>query len=222
MLEKKKERRRAWYFFFKHWRVCMLLSQQQAEAEVRAPYIALLQEEGFLQQLLLRMINHRVQDFSDPLTSTLVLMATSPLQFVLCESGLLPFRTNLLPVMQYGWISPEERQRLAALVQRIPSEQLHETIETNGQYTLTVLPFTHNVSSSPSVCHLCRTQLLNAFVDLMLLRGCDTTTKEEGDAMIINSTLCNIVLQRFWSRVPTPSEVVNQIMARLPLAASYA
>ena len=33
--------------------------------------------------------------------------------------------------------------------------------------------------------------------------------------------ICNIVLQRFWSRVPTPSEVVNQIMARLPLAASY-
>jgi len=203
----------------------------QIDAELRAPYVALLQEEGFLQRMLLHMINHRVQDFSDPLTSTLVLMATSPLQFVLCESGLLPFKTNLLPVMQYGSLTVEERARLAALVQRVSTDQLHETIESNGQYTLTVLPFTHNASSSPTVCFVCRTRLLHAFVDVMLSGSTKadataTTTMMADDtnnnSVIVNSTLCNIVLQRFWSRVPTPSEVVNQIMARLPMAASYA
>ena len=212
----------------------------QIDAELRAPYVALLQGEGFLQRMLLHMINHRVQDFSDPLTSTLVLMATSPLQFVLCESGLLPFKTNLLPVMQYGSLTVDERARLAALVQRVSTDQLHETIESNGQYTLTVLPFTHNASSSPTVCFVCRTRLLHAFVDVMLsgsnsgsssaqAAAATTTTTAADDhhnnnnnSVIVNSTLCNIVLQRFWSRVPTPSEVVNQIMARLPMAASYA
>ncbi len=56
---------------------------------LRDAFLELVLDETFLRRVLLHALNHRVQDFPDPLTTTLVLMATSPLQCSLCESGLL-------------------------------------------------------------------------------------------------------------------------------------
>ena len=175
--------------------------------EVRETFLGLVHNEEFIRRALLHMVNNRVQDFQDPLTSTLVLMATASLQIVLCDSGLLVCKTSLLPVMQYALFSQDERARLHALLQRMDHDQLYETIESSGQYTLTVLPFNQNQGSSASVFHLCNQRLLTAFVDVMMTqKGCDRA---------VNSALCNIVLQRFWSRVSTPSDVVTAIMHRL-------
>ena len=187
----------------------------QPSLDVRAVFLAMVHNDDFIRRALVHMINHRVQDFQDPLTSTLVLMATAPLQLVLCESGLLLFKTNLLPVMQYGLLTGQERTDLGQIVETMTQEHLHETVECSGQYTLAVLPFAlhhhHTGSNAPSF-HLCKQQLLLNFVDAMMLA--------EGEAQpsrdpAVCGTLCSIVLQRFWSRVCTSSEIVSAVMARL-------
>ena len=165
-------------------------------ASARDTFLGMVHSDGFIRRAVLHAVNHRVQDFADPLTHTLVLMATAPLQLMLCESGLLPFKTNLLPVLPYSLLTAQERALLHTLIQEQTDADLHETIESNGQYTLTLV--------GGQTAHLCKQRLLYAFVDLMLRGG------TEADAV-----LCGIVLQRFWSRVSTPSEVVSHVMARL-------
>jgi hypothetical protein len=239
------------------------------------------------------MINHRVQDFQDPLTSTLVLMATAPLQFILCETGMLLFKTNLLPVMPYSLLTVDERTQLHTMLNELTTNHLHETTESSGQYTLTVLHFTQNPSSSPTVHHMNRTHLLLGFIDIMKrqpqfaphdstnqidftasqmdarrvpppydrssndnnnnndmsdtnntnnmnsgssssktdsttattttpnnnnsgggITPTTTTITTEND-YIVGRTLSSIVLQRFWSRVSTPSEIINCVMQHL-------
>ena len=75
---------------------------------LREKYIEFASQDTFLRKIIVYMVNHRVQEFSDPLTSTLVLMATSPMQMVCCESGIIPFKTSLLPVIPYALLSDEE------------------------------------------------------------------------------------------------------------------
>jgi hypothetical protein len=194
------------------------LMDPQQRAHFRESFLALVSREGFLQRMLLHAINHRVQDFPDPLTTTLVLMATVPLQCVLCESGLLLFKTNLLPVMPYGLLHSEELEALHALLLGVPEGLTHETVESNGQYTLTALPFTHNQGASASVHALCKRTLLMAFIDVMQLHstsGGGTNSNSSSNDPVVSRTLNNIVLQRFWSRVSTPSEVVMAVMQRL-------
>jgi hypothetical protein len=181
--------------------------------EIRERFLALLHSDTFIRRMLLHMINHRVQDFQDPLTSTLVLMATAPLQFVLCEAGLLVFKTNLLPVLPYALLDESERAQLHSLVQRAPIDQLHEAIESSGQYTLTVLPFTHNRESSPTAHTLCKMRLLFGFVGAM--RQPSRPDEPHGGDSVIARTLSGIVLQRFWSRVTTPSETIGLVMRHL-------
>jgi len=75
-------------------------------------FFSLVNDESFIQRMLIHMINHRVQEFSDPLTSTIVLMATTPIQIVFCETGLLLFKTNLLPVIPYSLLHHDEKNNL--------------------------------------------------------------------------------------------------------------
>ena len=171
---------------------------------LRDAFVQLVQGDEFVRRVLLHAVNHRVQDFPDPLTTTLVLMATSPLQLVLCETGLLLFKSNLLPVLPYALLRAPERARLREWIEPLPAEQLHETVEPNGQYTLTVLLQPPAAARSAPTLLLCKRALLEVFVGLM------TTTPTDA-----HRTLCNIVLQRFWSRVPTPSDTVQAVMRRL-------
>lgn len=175
--------------------------------------MAFVVREAFLRRVILHAVNHRVQDFQDPLTSTLVLMATSPLQCVMCESGLLLFKTHLLPVIPYGLFHREELAQLHALIAPLGPESLHETVESNGQYTLTVIEFNHNPGRAPSVHLLGKGILLSVFVALMM------ASPNQGGLPDANRTLCNIVLQRFLSRVSTPSEIVSSVMSAIVPAA---
>ena len=184
----------------------------QQQQDVRAVFLGIVHNDDFIRRALVHMINHRVQDFQDPLTSTLVLMATAPLQLVLCESGLLLFKTNLLPVMQYGLLTGQERTDLGRIVETMAQEQLHETVECSGQYTLAVLPVASHYGGNAAPFHLCKQQLLLNFVDAMMLA--DGEAQPSRDPTVCG-TLCSIVLQRFWSRVCTSSEIVSAVMARL-------
>jgi hypothetical protein len=175
-------------------------------AYVRTAYTNLVSDNSFIERALAHMVNHRVQDFQDPLTSTLVLMATSPLQMIMCEAGMLPFKTNLLPVLPYALLTADERKILQDILAHVPNEQMHETIESSGQYTLTVLPFTQNMGSSSTSTILCKRRLLHAFVSVLLSAHPSTQ---------VGRTLSNIVLQRFMAQVPTSSDVISSVMALL-------
>jgi hypothetical protein len=189
---------------------------------LRDAFLALILDESFLRRVLLHSLNHRVQDFPDPLTTTLVLMATSPIQCSMCETGLLLFKTHLLPVVPFGLLRSDETARLRGLIEPLSSAELHETIESNGQFTLQLLPFSASrmtgrssgsgSSSSTTATptpKVCARKLLLVFVDALLSQ---TSTPVD-----VNRTLCNIVLQRFLSRVSTSSEVVNAVIARIGL-----
>ena len=172
---------------------------------VRDRFMAFATERTLIEKMLTHMVNNRVQEFQDPLTSTLVLMATSPMQMALCEAGLLPFKTNLLPVVPYSLLTSAERRCLHEIISHVPDDQVHETIESSGQYTLTVLPFTQNLGSSSTVTLMCKKTLLNASICAIM----------KGNDPLVGRSLSNIVLQRFMAQVPTPSDIAGQIMATL-------
>lgn len=180
---------------------------------LRETFLALVLDDSFLRRVLLYALNHRVQDFPDPLTTTLVLMATSPIQCHFCETGLLLFKTHLLPVVPFGLLRREELARLRALIEPLVASELHESIESNGQFTLQLLPFSSagGARGRALTPTLCSRKLLLVFVDALLSQTSATPVD-------VNRTLCNIVLQRFLSRVSTPSEVVNAVMARIRAA----
>ena len=167
---------------------------------LKESYIALTSQDVFLRKSIVYMVNHRVQDFADPLTSTLVLMATSPLQMILCESGLLPFKTSLLPVIPYVYLSEEENKSMQNIISQAPDEFMHETMESSGQYTISIIPMVSNP------VFVCKRQLLTNFVHVIFKNN-----KVYGDASICK-TLCNIILQRFMARVSIPSDMVSTIV----------
>lgn len=170
-------------------------------AAIRDSYIELISRDAFLRKIIVYFVNHRVQDFTDPLTNTLVLMATSPIQMVFCESGLLPFKTSLLPVIPYTLLAPEENIFIQnEIMAQLPDNLMHETMESSGQYTLSVF---HALSSKT---YLCKRQLLLNFVHVMFYNN-----NIYSDATICK-TLCNIILQRFMAIVSVPSEMASIVL----------
>ena len=167
---------------------------------LRDQYIAFSSQDSFLRKIIVYMVNHRVQEFSDPLTSTLVLMATSPMQMVCCESGILPFKTSLLPVIPYALLSLNENNFVQHIISELSDDVMHETMESSGQYTLSVF---YSLSSK---VFMCKRQLLLNFMYVMF-----NNNNVYGDVAICK-TLCNIILQRFMARVPVPSEMVSEVV----------
>jgi hypothetical protein len=169
---------------------------------VKEAYCAFMQQEDFLQKLLVHMVNNRIQEFVDPLTSTLVLLATSPLQLVFCESGLILFKTSLLPVLPYTSLSVDIKRVLQQWVSSAHND--HESCDSSGQFTLTI-------PLIPKLPHavLCKRALLTSFVYVM--RHHNGAFNDPA----ICCTLCNIILQRFMAIVPVPSDIVSSTMAQL-------
>ena len=167
---------------------------------LREKYIEFSSQDSFLRKIIVYMVNHRVQEFSDPLTSTLVLMATSPMQMVCCESGILPFKTSLLPVIPYGLLSLKENAFIQDTISQLSDDVMHETMESSGQYTLSIF---HALSSK---VFLCKRQLLLNFTFVMF------NNNNVYNDIAICKTLCNIILQRFMARVPVPSEMVSVVV----------
>jgi hypothetical protein len=165
-------------------------------------YAAFMANELFLQKLFVHMVNNRIQEFADPLTSTLVLLATSPVQLVFCESGLILFKTNVLPVLPYSILSKEQKQVFQQWIHDTADD--HESCDSSGQFTLS-LPL---LPKQPHV-FLCKKALLSSFVFVM--RHHNGTFNNPA----ICSTLCNIILQRFMAHVPVPSDIVSAIMSQL-------
>ena len=171
-------------------------------ATTKESFAAFMQDESLLQRLIVHTVNNRIQEFSDPLTNTLYLLATSPLQLVFCESGLIFFKTSLLPVFPYNLLFPLEKQHLEQWLHA--TQEDHESSDSSGQFTLTV-PL---VPKQP-LLYLCKKTLLMSFVHVM--RHHNGTFNNPA----ICCTLCNIILQRFMAIVPVSSDIMNLVMQLL-------
>jgi hypothetical protein len=169
-------------------------------------FAAFMQDESLLQRLIVHAVNNRIQEFSDPLTSTLYFLATSPLQLVFCESGLIFFKTSLLPIFPYNLLFPLEKQHLEQWVHA--TQEDHESCDSSGQFTLTV-----PLAPKQPLLYLCKKTLLMSFVHVM--RHHNGTFNNPA----ICCTLCNIILQRFMATVPVSSDIMNLVMQLLNNAA---
>ena len=175
-------------------------SGNNSNASVKEAFIQFMDRDFLLRKILIYMVNHRVQDFTDPLTNTIVLMATSPLQLMLCESGLLPFKTNLLPVIPYSLFSSSEKEELRMLVLSISDDHCLETMESSGQYTLSLF----STIANPII--ICKKKLLMNFAYVIMHNN-----SEFHDPTICR-ILCNVILQRFMARVPVSSEIISEVI----------
>ena len=168
-----------------------------AKATVTARFAQLVADEEFLLAVLVHAVNNRVQDFPDPLTSTLILMASNSLQLVFCESGLLLFRTTALPVVPFDKLSQRHRQELHWMLTRAGAAGCTETFHGCGKYTVAV----HLAGAG---AQLPKRHLLTVFVQVMT-RQQHPDFREPG----VMRRLCDIVLQRFLSSVTVPSDDIR-------------
>ena len=185
-------------------------------------------------------MNQRVQDFLDPLTNTLALIMTSPIQIVFCESGMLPFKTSLLPVFPYSSLTADEICSLIQIIEKTKCTAQRETMETSGQYTLTIHYQQGNSSSALTSSfhqqHITQTLATDAInnhnnelvvaetsaasVPLFVCKRKVLTTFIQvmlhKDNAYLNDnvckTLCNIILQRLMARVPIPSNIIASVV----------
>lgn len=168
--------------------------------QVKEKFLSLVYNDDFIQRILIYSINHRVQEFSDPLTTTLLFFMNTPLQIVLCESGILPFKTSLLPVFPYSLLTKEEIIVLEDIVRETHADFQKETMESSGQYTLTIC--TGNMQSAV----MCKKKILTNFIYVMFKYN------TYGNDFRICKTLCNIIIQRLMSRILIPSEHISFIV----------
>jgi hypothetical protein len=159
-------------------------------------------EQPLLQRLLVYMVNNRIQEFTDPLTSTLVLLATSNIQLVFCESGLILFKSSLLPIFPYSLLLANEKKMLEQWVLNATDE--HESADSSGQFAMTIPLF-----AKQPPAYVCKKALLSSFVHVM--RHHNGTFNDP----LICCTLCNIILQRFMAIVPISSDITSAILLQL-------
>jgi len=169
---------------------------------VRKTFHDIFEDDILIQKMLIYFINNRVQDFVDPLTTTLYLIMSTPLQFVLCESGILPFKTNLLPVFPYNILRIEHLKTLESIILEVPVENHRETMETSGQYTLSI--FLNKQS-----CHkfINQRKVLENFVIVIFKNN------RIYEDLNVCKTLCNIVLQRLMSKIQFSSDLIEYIVS---------
>ena len=163
-------------------------------------YVSLLNDPEWLARMYIYFVNHRVYEVSDPLTYTLVQMATSPVQMTFCESGLLPFRTNELPVFPFAEMPEHIRDTLHTLLSGAGAEHVHESAYADGKVCV-------SVTLKPAQT-IDRKGLLLAFVTAV-----QTGSNIDDQGGEVQRRFCKIIIQRFLSSVTTPSNVVADVMA---------
>lgn len=182
--------------------------------EALSLFSSVINDDDFLKRMIVYCVNKRIQDFADPLTNTLILIMTSPIQIVFCESGILPFKTSLLPVFPYSSLKPSEINVLVQIIEQSSPELQRETMESSGQYTLSIVHKQVQASSlvnprntTSGVCNLyiCKRKLLVNFIQIMLHE--ENTNSSNPN---VHKTLCNIILQRLMARISIQSEIISQ------------
>ena len=161
-------------------------------------YINIMSGKDFLCNLYIYYVNHRIHDTVDPLTHTLVLMATSPLQLVFCETGVLPFRTTELPVYPFADMTPTQRAQFSEILANMPNDKIRECNHDGGKITVSI--------PLRGIFYADKLNLLGAFVSAGIYRSKLYT--EDNNVRI---QFCHIIFQRFLSSVSLSIDVVKTI-----------
>jgi hypothetical protein len=178
----------------------VVINKNNVMQEHKAAVTGFLLQEDLLRQILINHINNRVQDFPDPITSTLVLMASSPIQMVFCEEGLLLFKTTHLPILPYASLLQKDREFLRTWLSKIEDVHTHETYHGCGKFSVQVGRSTYGF--------IPKKDLLMAFVYVMLHQG-------EIQEKVILQRLADIIIQRFLSSISMQAEDVTAVMNSL-------
>jgi hypothetical protein len=165
-----------------------------------AAYSAFIHDPEVLIRMYVYFVNHRTREMSDPLSHTLTLMATSPVQLTFCESGLLPFRTTELPVFPFTDMTSEHRAALFDILTLVPPHQISENTFGCGKMSV-------HASLGNTGVVLDRLTLLKAFIKAV--REHSNIPNPTGDVL---ERFCRVILQRFLSSVSLPSSVASELM----------
>jgi hypothetical protein len=168
-----------------------------ADSEVKAQLAQFVLQEHLIKQVLINHINNRVQEFPDPITSTLVLMATSPMQIVFCEEGLLLFKSTHLPIFPYSALAHKDKQFLLGVLEGTDDAHTIETYHGCGKYSVQI--------NKGNLGLISKRKLLMAFVEIILHQ------KEIRDRVILQR-LGDIIIQRFLSSVSVHADDIGAIM----------
>ena len=95
-------------------------------------------------------------------------------------------------------------QLLKQIISDIPISQQKETMETSGQYTLTV-----KLNSPTKNVFIDKKSILNAFIHVIFKNNAVYNDKQ------ICKALCNIVLQRLMARTNISSDIMEDIMTNM-------
>jgi hypothetical protein len=168
--------------------------------KIKKDFLNFFQSPQIIQKIIVNHINNRSQDFPDPITSTLVLMVSSPMQVVFCEGGVLLFKTSNLPVLPFNILTKKERNTLRKMMDEIDSGFLQETYHGCGKFSVQV-----NIGVGN---YIQKKTLLLAFVDIMKKQ------KEFKEKCIIQR-LSDIIVQRFLSNISVQSDDITLVIQNI-------
>jgi hypothetical protein len=168
--------------------------------KIRTEFLAFFQSPSIVRKVIVNHINNRVQEFPDPITSTLIAIVNSPMQVTFCESGILIFKTSNLPMLPYDILSKDDKTIISDLLMGMDNSLLTETYHGCGKFSVQV--------SMGGGHYMPKKLLLEAFVDLMLQQ------REINDKRI-QQRLTDIILQRFLSNVTVHSDDIKAIMEKI-------
>jgi hypothetical protein len=145
-----------------------------------------------LMRMFIHFVNHRVIDSGDPITKTLVLMVHTPVQLVMCETGLIPFQSGDLPNYPYSKMSSVQLQFLLDVLRNADLSKVQFQVPFPGRYTAKVpLP---GAVAGRCAHFLRKTKLLQCFSSAMQAHPVHTDPH-------VQNTLCSIIQQRFMAAV---------------------
>lgn len=176
--------------------------KQHHRRELYREYMSFISDPELLCRIYIYYVNHRLYEHSDPLTRTLILMSTAPVQFVLCESGILPFNTSELPIFPFTDLYPEQRERLFQIIRNIPPQSIREMSSGNGSITMRAsLGYTEK---SPLL--LDKVCVMQAFI-----KAIKSFSRLPDDDKNIPSKFGQIIFQRYISSISLPPVTSDHI-----------
>ena len=169
-------------------------------------FMEFLSDPELLCSMYVFFVNHRMYEHTDPLTKTLILMSTAPVQFVLCESGILPFNTSELPVFPFTDLLPTQKSKLIQMLLSIPSASITESSYGNGSISIRA------ALGHSSSCFMDRGIILNAFI-----RAVKLFSRLPDEDNCIPNKFCHIIFQRYISSISLPQAISDTVKQQIDI-----
>jgi hypothetical protein len=162
-------------------------------------YMDLFFNTEMLAQYLVYYVNHVLEEQVDPVTTALVAMAQSPVQLILNQTGIFPFKSSTLHLIPFRYIPQKQREFLQATL-RDGKKSFHR--QSAGSILIKV----NSVLPSDKVL-VRREDLLQCLLATMQ----NSVLRQD---LLLQENLTRILVQRFLAAVPLPAEKVQAAYAK--------